>query len=140
MQAAPNAGNVEPWFFYAVTNNEIKKKLCQISFDQKAVEKAPVVFVICSVPENSAEKYGETGKELFCIQDTAAAVQNLLLAVDSLGYAAVWIGVIDADAISKAMDIPEGRKPVAIVPVGFAAEATPEMERKNIKKITKIIE
>jgi nitroreductase len=139
LEAAPSAGNLQPWFFYVVKNNELKKKLCQLSFDQKAVEQAPVVFVVCACPEESAAKYGDLGRNFFCIQDTAAAVQNLLLAIHDRGYAAVWIGVVKEDEIRECLNLPRDQKPVALIPVGLADETPAPMERKGWKTVSKII-
>lgn len=136
LEAAPSAGNLQPWFFYVVKNEELKKKLCQLSFDQKSVEQAPVVFVVCAKPEESATKYGDLGRNFFCIQDTAAAVQNLLLAVHDLGYGAVWIGVVKEKEIAACLDLPNDLKPVALVPVGFADETPQPMERKGWRKVS----
>lgn len=140
LEAAPSAGNLQPWFFYVVKNDELKKKLCQLSFDQKAVEQAPVVFVVCTCPEESATKYGDLGRNFFCIQDTAAAVQNLLLAVHDLGYGAVWIGVVKEEEIKKCLQLPKDQKPVALIPVGLANEVPAPMERKGWRKVSRIIE
>lgn len=140
LEAAPSAGNLQPWFFYVIKNAELKKKLCALSFDQKVVEQAPVVFAICARPEISAKEYGETGRRLFCIQDTAAAVQNLLLAVHDMGYAAVWIGVMKEKEISACLNLPADQVPVALVPVGKADEKPKPMERKGWKKVSKTLE
>lgn len=139
LEAAPSAGNLQPWFFYVVKNDELKKKLCQLSFDQKVVEQAPVVFVVCARPEESATKYGDLGRNFFCIQDTAAAVQNLLLAVHDMGYAAVWIGVVKEKEIKECLSLSDDLRPVALVPVGLANETPAPMERRGWKTVSKII-
>jgi nitroreductase len=44
---APSGCNVQPWRFLVVKDNQLKKKLCAAAFNQKFVEKAPVVLVCC---------------------------------------------------------------------------------------------
>jgi nitroreductase len=129
MEAAPSAGNLQPWGFYVVTRQELKDTLCTLSFDQQAVAQAGALFVITAKPALSAEKYDELGKTLFCLQDTACAAQNLLLAAHELGYGAVWIGVVKSREISEALDLPAAETPVALVPVGIPAEEPGNYER-----------
>ncbi|EKD52437.1 MAG: nitroreductase [uncultured bacterium] len=140
LEAAPNAGNLQPWSFYVVTNQAVKDELCQLSFNQEVVKQAPVVFVVCAKPEISATQYGEAGRNLFCLQDTAAAVQNLLLAAASMDYGAVWIGVIKEKEIADCLHLAQDERPVAIIPVGCANEEPCQAERVGWKKITKWIE
>jgi nitroreductase len=140
LEAAPSAGNLQPWQFLVVRSPRLKDELCRLSFDQAVVKQAPVVFVVCAVPEQSAAEYGDVGKRLFCIQDTAAAVQNLLLAVHALGYGAVWIGVVKEQEIAACLQLPEGNVPVALIPVGLANETPKPMERRGWRKITRFVE
>jgi nitroreductase len=44
---APSGCNVQPWRFIIVKNKQLKKRLCQASFNQEFVETAPVVIVCC---------------------------------------------------------------------------------------------
>jgi len=140
LEAAPSAGNLQPWYFLLVKSQGLKEELCRLSFDQQVVKQAPLVFVICAVPEQSAAEYGDVGRQLFCIQDTAAAVQNLLLGIHALGYGAVWIGVVKEREIAECLALDEGMKPVALVPVGLANETPKPMERRGWRKVTRTIE
>jgi len=140
LEAAPSAGNLQPWQFLVVRTQEVKDDLCALSFDQAVVKQAPVVFVVCAVPQQSAVQYGEVGARFFCIQDTAAAVQNLLLAAHALGYGAVWIGVINDREIAARLGLQEGTRPIALIPVGLANEIPKPMERRGWRKITKFVD
>ena len=135
LEAAPSAGNLQPWRFKVIRNKEIKERLCALSFDQKALVQAPVVFAVTAQPAESAVKYGELGASFFCIQDTAAAVQNLLLAAHALGYGAVWIGVVREAEIRELLQLGEDEKPVALIPVGVSAETPAAMERRPLSGI-----
>ncbi len=139
LEAAPSAGNLQPWFFCLITDPAVKKQLCQLSFDQQVVMQAPLVFAVCALPEESAKQYGDVGRKLFAIQDTAAATQNLLLAAHALGYGAVWIGVVREQEVALCLGLPEGTVPVALVPVGYANETPKPMERKGWRTLTKRI-
>ena len=77
---APSAGNLQSWHFVVVRHTAIKQELSHAAFGQGAVAQAPVVIVVCADPGRSATKYGSRGRELYCLQDTAAAVGHILLA------------------------------------------------------------
>lgn len=140
LEAAPSAGNLQPWSFLIVKSAAVKEQLCRLSFDQQVVKQAPLVFVVCAIPEQSAAQYGDTGRQLFCIQDTAAAVQNLLLAVHALGYAAVWIGVVKESEIAGCLGLEPGIRPVALIPVGHPNEVPKPMERRGWRTFVRTIE
>ncbi len=140
LEAAPSAGNLQPWSFLIVKAGGLKEELCRLSFDQQAVKQAPLVFVVCAVPQQSAAQYGDVGRNLFCIQDTAAAVQNLLLAVHALGYGAVWIGVVKETEIATCLGLDDGVRPVALIPVGYPDETPKPMERRGWRTFLRILE
>ncbi len=132
LQSAPTAGNLQPWYFYVVTDAAVKRELADAAYGQGFLAQAPVVFVICAEPERSAIRYGRRGRELYCIQDTAAATQNLLLAATALGYGSCWVGAFNEDKTRKALEIPAHLRPTAIVPVGAGeVAAEPPAKRKS---------
>jgi len=45
---------------------------------QTFIEKAPVVIVVCADVARSSWGYGYRGANLYCLQDTAAATENIL--------------------------------------------------------------
>lgn len=64
----------------------------------------------------------------FAVQDYAAAIENMLLAIVALGYQSCWIEghITDEDAIGRQMagilGVPEDYELVCFLPVGKAAE------------------
>lgn len=119
---APSAGNVQPWRFTVVTNDDVKKQLAADSYGQMFVAEAPVVVGVLAVPEESARRYGDRGRRLYSIQDTAAAVQNISLAAYGMGLGTCWVGAFDDDAVAKTLECRPGEVPVALIPVGWPAE------------------
>lgn len=115
---APSAGNRQPWHFYVVRNPEVKEGLAKAAWDQKFVAEAPVVIVVCADPGRSASRYGTRGSELYCLQDTAAATEHILLAATALGYGGCWVGAFDEEAAARVLNLPSHLRPVAIIPIG----------------------
>ncbi|MFX0168742.1 MAG: nitroreductase family protein [Candidatus Hodarchaeota archaeon] len=119
MVAAPSAGNKQPWRIYVVRDTKVKRKLAIGAGDQEFINEAPVVFVVCRVPEESGIRYGNRGRNFYSIQDTAAMTQNLLIAAHAMGLGACWVGAFNDSAVVAAIECPQGILPVAIIPVGY---------------------
>jgi len=132
---APSAGNIQPWEFVIVTNAEIKRRLSDAALHQTFIEEAPVVIVVCANVARSSWGYGSRGANLYCLQDTAAATENMLLAATALGLATCWVGAFHEDEVAKVINTPREVRPVAIVPVGHAAEKPGVRPRRSLREI-----
>ncbi len=134
-RSAPSAGNIQPWEFIVVRKPEMKRKLSAAALYQTFIEEAPVVIVVCANESRSGEGYGSRGLNLYCIQDTAAATQNMLLAAYALGLGACWVGAFLEEDAGMALNLPRGVRPVAIIPVGHPAEKLGARARRSLKEI-----
>ena len=132
---APSAGNIQPWEFIIVRDAKIKRKLAEAALNQEFIEEAPVVIVVCADEAQSGQGYGNRGVTLYCIQDTAAAIQNILLAAQALGLGTCWVGAFREDLAEKALNTPPYVRPVAIIPVGHAAEEPEPRPKRPLKEI-----
>ena len=132
---APSAGNIQPWEFIIVRKPEIKRRLVEAALDQTFIEEAPIAIVVCANENRSSQGYGIRGKTLYCIQDTAAAIQNILLAAYSFGLGACWIGAFREEEAREILKIPYGVRPIAIIPIGYPAEAPPSPSRRPVTQI-----
>ena len=134
--SAPSAGNRQPWRVVIVKDQELKNQLSDAAFGQTFLARAPVVYVVCGVPEESAERYKERGSTLYYIQDTAALTLNLLHAAHMLGYGACWIGAFNESEVSTVLKIPSNMRPVSIIPVGRIEGNIPDMRpRRNVSEV-----
>ena len=132
---APSAGNVQPWAFVVATQLHIKQNLSFAAYNQKDVEDAPAVIVVCADEKRAEERYGERGTSLYCIQDTAAAVQNLLLAAKAMGLGSCWVGAFKEEQVRKIVSAPVGMKPVALVPIGYSDEEPAARSRRPLDEV-----
>jgi nitroreductase len=138
--SAPSAGNRQPWRVVQVTAQGLKDKLAMAAGGQIFLSQAPVVLVICAVPQESAERYGKRGTTLYVLQDTAALTQTILLSVSFLGYASCWIGAFNEAEVKIALNIPQGIRPVAILPIGKVEGKLPLKPHRRAKQETVIRE
>jgi nitroreductase len=118
---APSAGNRQPWHFYVVRDPEVRRGLAGAAYGQSFVAEAPLVIVVCADPERSAARYAQRGRELYCLQDTAAAAEHILLAAVALGLGGCWVGAFDEGQAAKVLELPRHHRPVAILPIGKPA-------------------
>ncbi|MBP2642035.1 MAG: nitroreductase [Firmicutes bacterium] len=129
--AAPSSSNQQPWEFYITENKSTLLELSQCSPYAGCAKKAPMAFVIC---------YREDVPYVECAPlDAAAATENMLLAIDSLGLASVWLSVAPfnerVDQVIKVLSLPNGIHPFAILPCGYPIKIIPQKNRYNPNKI-----
>ena len=132
---APSAGNLQSWEFVVVRDAKRKRGLSAAALDQTFIEEAPVVVVVCANEMRSGRGYGNRGVTLYCLQDTAAAIQNLLLAAHALGLGACWVGAFHEEEARTVLKVPRGIRPVAIVPLGHPDESPWDRERRPLSEV-----
>lgn len=118
---APSAGNLQARDFIVVRDIGTKKALGEAAYRQDFVAKAPVVIVCCANLER-IRHYQARGESLYCLQDVAAAIENMILYLFSKGVGSVWIGAFDEAMTSAVLSLPRHARPVAIVPVGYPSD------------------
>jgi nitroreductase len=133
--SAPSAGNLQAYEIYLVTRGPDKSALARAALEQWFVAQAPVVLVFCTHAERLIRRYGQRGVRLYAIQDATIACTLAMLAATALGLATVWVGAFDDDAVRRAIKAPEGLVPVAILPIGFAAEKPEPTSRRRLSTL-----
>lgn len=127
---APSAGNRQAYAIYVVREQNRKQAVAVAAYDQQFVAEAPVVLIFCADPARSAVRYQERGERLYSLQDATVACTFAMLSATALGLASVWVGAFQESAVRQAANIPQDLIPVAILPIGYAAqEPTPTPRR-----------
>lgn len=133
---SPSAGNLQARRVVIVKDLDLRKKLkATCSGLARFTVEPPVIFVICSVPEESAKEYGERGRNLYALQDATIFASYLQLSATSLGLASCWVGSFDEKEVSKMLDLPESLVPVVMIPVGYTQDEPREKSRKSLEEI-----
>lgn len=75
----------------------------------------------------------------FSVEDCAASVENMLLAITALGYASVWLdGVLRsndiAGRIARLLNVPDSHVLRILLPIGVAAEPGVQKEKFSFEK------
>jgi len=129
---APSSGNIQNWRFVVVNKN--KEKLFHASSKQLMIMKAPVSVVVCA-DHDAVARYGNRAK-LYSIQNTSAAIENMLLMAESMGISSCWVGAFDHECVQRDFKIPDHVEPVAIICFGYSAEKKPTPVRRCLKTVT----
>ncbi len=131
---APSAGNLQARDFIVVRDITTKKALAEAAYDQDFIRTAPVVIVFCANLER-IKHYQERGATLYCLQDVAAAVENLLLYLFSKGIGSVWVGAFDERKTGIALALPRHSRPIAMVPIGYPNERGARRKRLPLETV-----
>lgn len=135
INAAPSAGNLQAYKVFLIRDAARRRALAGASYNQDYVAQAPVVLVFCTDAARSASKYGRRGERLYCLQDATIACAYAQLAAVALDLGTVWIGAFDDDAVIRALNLPRGLHPVAILPIGYPDESPAPRPRRALEDL-----
>ncbi|NIM46832.1 MAG: nitroreductase family protein [Candidatus Aenigmarchaeota archaeon] len=135
---APSSGNYQPWEFVVVRNPKIKGHLVEACYNQKWMLDAPVFIVTCINNRLAGATYGERGLRLYGIQSVAAAIENILLAAESLGLSTCWIGAFSENMVAKILECPEHVRPCAIITLGYSDKKPSMPARQSMEDFVHI--
>lgn len=126
---APMAGNMFSLKFILVQQEEIIEKLAE-SCQQPYVGKAPFVLVVVNDDVRVKRSYDERG-ERYARQQAGAAIQNVLLALNSLGMATCWTGAFVDEQIKGILKIPDDFTVEALLPIGIETKIPTHLKDKT---------
>ncbi len=135
IDGAPSAGNLQAFEVYMVCDERRKAALMTAAGDQEFLAQAPVVLVFCTHPALSRVKYEERGAKLYCIQDASIACTFAMLAATALGLATVWVGAFDEVDVRELIGAAEDERPIAMLPIGYAAGEPRIRGRRGVSSI-----
>ena len=128
---APSGCNAQTTHFIIVDDPEVVRRIGGLHVKNVAVQQARA-FIACLIDVRPEAVY--EGHQ-FQVEDCAAAVENMLLAVTALGYATVWIdGWLrverHAETIGALLGVPAGKTIRILLPIGVPTDAGPRREKK----------
>ena len=114
----PSAGNLQPWKFIVVKDEDLKEKLSKAALNLNFIKTAPAVIVICGDVERAYSKYSVRGEKLYVVQDIAFSSLMVYLACRSLGLGCYLVRAFEEEEVIDMLEIPDGVRPFAIIPIG----------------------
>jgi nitroreductase len=130
--SAPSANNEQPWHFVVIKDRKLLAEIPKIHPYAQMVPGAQLAIMVC----------GDLSLDVmngYWVQDCAAATENILIAAQSKGLGAVWLGVYPREervrALQQLFGLPEKVLPFALIPVGYPAEQKPPADRFNPNRV-----
>ena len=127
--AAPSGCNKQTTSLIAVDDPEVLKQLHAVIVPDVA-QTAPAVICVLT------QRIFAYRDKCLAVQDYSAAIQNMLLAMESLGYCSCWYEghITDDDRIcdrmAQILGVPDNYDLVCMLPVGIAEAEAKEPKKK----------
>lgn len=136
---APTGKNMQTTEFVIINDEEKVKEIRNILPDKMAVATGKA-YIACIVDKEPEIVFGT---HHFQIEDCAAAVENMLLAITALGYTSVWLdGVLrtnnTAEKFAEIIKCPESKKVQIVLPVGKPEKEGARKEKKKFSERVKM--
>ena len=108
---APTACNNQPQHIYVAKSADAIAKLRTIS---PCTYNSNLILIVCYDTAVQAAHFGE--------QDASIVCTHMMLEAWEQGIGSCWVGMFNAEELVKAFDLPENIRPIALLPLGYAAE------------------
>jgi FMN reductase [NAD(P)H] len=129
-RSAPTSSNLQAYSMIVVEDEQRKARLASLSGNQAFIKEAPVFLVFCAdiyrlkyVTEAQGYTFLSNTLEMFLLSsmDATLALQNALVAAESLGLGCVPVGSIrnNPDAVAEELGLPEGVFAVSGLSIGY---------------------
>lgn len=127
---APSARNLQDWRFIVVRDPATRKRLAEAARNQEFVGQAPVVIAACG----TSDMVMTCGQPAYAL-DVAIAVDHMTLAAVAEGLGTCWIGAFYEDKVKQILGVPEHVRVVALLPIGYPAQAPRPTPRKKLDEV-----
>jgi len=159
--SAPSGAHKQPWFFSAVNNPELKKKIriaaekeeyenytgrmsdswlkdleqFDTDFKKPFLEIAPWLIVVFKKPYDLVD--GEKKQNYYVNESVGIAVGFLLAAIQHAGLVALTHTPSPMNFLEKLLNRPPNERAYLLIPVGYAPDdaVIPNIERKMLKDV-----
>ena len=132
-RSAPTSSNLQAYSIIVVKNKQRKDKLASLSGNQNFIREAPVFLIFCAdifrlkyVTARHGYGFAADTLEMFLLasMDATLALQNAIVAAESLGLACCPVGSIrnNTMAVAEELNLPKGVFAVSGLAIGFERE------------------
>ena len=128
---------------YVAVEGELKAKVaeCTSAYPRNGeiINNAPMVVAVTIVKNRSGfERDGSFSThrgESWQMFDAGVASEAFCLAAFEQGLGTVIMGIFDDDKVAEVLNIPEDRDVIALIPIGYPAEAPTAPRRKPVSEL-----
>ncbi len=127
---APSGLNNQPWRFAIIKDRNLINRISELTKYKETVEQAAVLIPVF-IDKNAM--YNEVKDH----QAIGACIENMLLAIHSLGLGAVWLGEIlkNATRLRELLGLKENLELMAVIAMGHPAHRNQISTRKSLKEV-----
>ena len=127
---APSGKNNQPWRFVIITDEDVRQGLSSTTIYSRIVQEAPVLLAVFMDKESSYDEVKDH-------QAIGACLQNMLLACESLGLGAVWLGQIinNKEEVNNILDIDDQFDLMAVLAIGHPSRLDQQSVRKSLSEV-----
>jgi nitroreductase len=129
---APSGKNTQPWRFVVVKDEEKKKALAKLAPQREMIATASITLAVFLDKEAGYDALKDA-------QGIGACIQNILLAVHSLGLGACWMGKARDSEIERLLEAKESEELMALIPIGHPAESPAPTPRHPLPEILRFV-
>ena len=148
--AAPTAGNQQLYTILDITDQTIKEKLVDTCDHQPFIAQAKMVLIFCTDVRRWVDTFEEAGAQprkpgpgdlMLACADACIAAQNAVVAAQSLGIGACYIGDVmeNREEQCELLGLPEYVFPVAMVVFGYPTRQQMERPKPQRCKLSEIV-
>lgn len=136
---APSACNAQPWHFTVVTDPELAHRVGKATAGlgmNKFAKGAPVHILITEESANITSFLGRKIKDkYFPLIDIGIAAAHISLAAEAEGLGSCILGWFDEKALKAMVGIPEGKRLLLDITIGYPIKSKRPKSRKRTDKI-----
>jgi len=130
---AHSVGNMQPWKFMVVTDEDLKKKLAGACSGGHGFPEAPVVIVACARMDEAV--HAIAGYVNSYPMDLGAAISLLSVAAAGEGLGTAWIHAFNEEKVKTLLGVPKDDHVVGLTPLGYPESFAPPEGRKHLNEI-----
>jgi nitroreductase len=143
---ASTTGNMQVYSIIITREEDMKKALSPIHFNQKMVMEAPVIMTFCAdfnrfnkwcIRRNASPGYDNFLSFTTAAIDALLVAQTVCIAAESKGLGICYLGTTTytADRIIEVLKLPKGVVPVTTVTLGWPAEVPEQVDRLPLEAL-----
>ena len=128
--AAPSAAAKDPWRFVVIRKRQALSEISAALPNGQMIAGAALGIAVCGDLQAAHDQ-----QLSYLLQDSSAAIENLLLCAHVLGLGTCWLGVHPREqrvnALKQILSLPASVIPVACIAIGYPAETKEPRTRFN---------
>lgn len=138
---SPSACNAQPWHFIVVDESELKNKVADAASARLLgmnhfTKQAPVHIIVVEEKVNLSSGIGGVVKDKhFAFLDIGIATAHICLAAETEGLATCILGWFAEKKMKSLLDIPDNRRVVLDIVLGYPAQPVRPKKRKQADEI-----